>query len=92
VLDLGVPGLIRYGRFQRFRRSLSGAERLADREITFFIPDACRHDLVVIGLDPASESIHQYCRGVAERVSVESILPSYSLTLASPPDGHHLGW
>jgi len=74
VLRLGVPGLIRYGSFQRFRRSLSGAERLADREFTFFIPDACRHDFAVIGLDPASEGIHQYGGGAAEWVSIESTL------------------
>jgi hypothetical protein len=60
VLRLGVPGLIEYGEFKEFERRVSGAVRLADKEITFLIPDANRRDLVVIGLDPGSVGIYQY--------------------------------
>jgi hypothetical protein len=73
VLRLGVPGLIEYGEFKEFERRVSGAERLTDKEMTFFIPDGCRRDIVVIGLDPGAVGVFQYGPGSTGWVLSESI-------------------
>jgi hypothetical protein len=60
IAKLGQPGVIEYSPITRFATNGLGDSSVAQRRITFAIPDAARADIGLLGLDPRSGRLFLY--------------------------------